>query len=123
MKTKPTPVLDPTKCSKMISTYINGWYRGEHQCPFKWSVVTTEDRKHYCKRHSPDAVKKRGQRQTTKYEYEQARRAMGLYGHGLYNALEAMFDPESGTAAIKTAKKALKTARPYCDILKKGKPR
>ncbi len=120
MKTKSTPTLDPTKCSKKVDTYSNGWYRGSHQCKRKWSIVA-KDGKHYCRQHDPDATKKREALSTANYEYDMAITAMGWFGCALYDALYKIM--RTGNISAPSAKKTIKAAHKYREILRKGKPK
>lgn len=117
MINKPTPKLDPTKCSEIIY-HGDSWHRHHKQCARKWSV-TAENGNHYCKQHDPDVVKKRKALHTAKYDYDMATRAMGWYGCALYDALSGLLAGDG--SAVKAAKRALKSARSYRDTLAKGK--
>ena len=109
------------QCSELVH---DDYGVGFHQCRNK--VTHTFEGKPYCGRHNPgrDRTKEieRETKRKVKFDYDLAQRAMGWFGSSLYDALELLIT-EGDPSGIKASKKALREAKPYRELLKKGKPK
>lgn len=99
---------------------FSAWGRVRHYCTKKVTVKKNDN--YYCAQHDPQAVKEREEKRTAKFKHDQAIRAMGWYGISLYDALEMLVVKNQSAKSVTAAIKALRSAKPYRELLRKGKP-